>query len=109
MNDNYLFYVDKNYNLHRYTLSDGTDKLIYKKCIGVACTQDIIFAQKYEKSMMEDPGKDEQILLEGDEDDLEEVYMLLQSLGLTDEFCGYDSDCQIYQMTIDGEKVKRIR
>lgn len=109
MNDNYLFYVDKNYNLHRYTLSDGTDKLIYKKCIGVACTQDIIFAQKYEKSMMEEPGKDEQVLLEGDEDDLEQVYMLLQSMGLTDEFCGYDSDCQIYQMTIDGEKVKRIR
>lgn len=84
--DKYLFYIDKKFNLCRYDMSNQSETVIAKKCVGVACIKGNICVRKYKPNMA---------YLKCDEDDEAESI--------------YDSDCPIYQMTMDGKGICTLR
>ena len=84
--DKYLFYIDKKFNLCRYDMSNQSETVIAKKCVGVACIKGNICVRKYKPNM---------VYLKCDEDDEAESI--------------YDSGCPIYQMTMDGKGICTLR
>lgn len=84
--DKYLFYIDKKFNLCRYDMSNQSETVIAKKCVGVACIKGNICVRKYKPNMA---------YLKCDEDDEAESI--------------YDSDCPIYQITMDGKGICILR
>ncbi len=84
--DKYLFYIDKKFNLCRYDMSNQSETVIAKKCVGVACIKGNICVRKYKPNMA---------YLKCDEDDEAESI--------------YDSGCPIYQMTMDGKGICTLR
>lgn len=96
LNKNHFYYVDKKYKLHQYSLKDKKDRVVFEKCIGTVCTENTIYAQKYKKSMIEDDDKGGKVIL--NTANLQNFYDELESMGLLDEFCGTDHNCEIYEI-----------
>ena len=96
LNKNHFYYVDKKYKLHQYSLKDKKDRVVFEKCIGTVCTENTIYAQKYKKSMIEDDDKGGKVIL--NTANLQNFYDELELMGLLDEFCGTDHNCEIYEI-----------
>lgn len=106
LNKNHFYYVDKKYKLHQYSLKDKKDRVVFEKCIGTVCTENTIYVQKYKKSMIEDDDKGGKVIL--NTANLQNFYDELESMGLLDEFCGTDHNCEIYEIAEKSGREEKI-
>lgn len=69
------------------------------------CTENTIYVQKYKKSMIEDDDKGGKVIL--NTANLQNFYDELESMGLLDEFCGTDHNCEIYEIAEKAAERKK--
>ena len=91
-NKKYIFYVDKNYKVHRIEKKTGQNRIISDlKAAGVDCTEDRVYVKVHAKAWYDEKGMWKE-LYEDDE-------------GLVN--CNSYSD-HLYCMDIDGKNVEKI-